>query len=108
MKSFFNRLWRAGIPNPTDQTERELMNTCAGRMVSVMTFIGMIGCLGMWVALFVLVMNRLSMQTLAGNVISNLTCIVFFGGLVLALFIGAMIGNFLRRSFWKWLVRRSR
>ena len=83
------------------------MNTCAGRMVSVMTFIAIIGCLGFWITLFLLVKDRLSTQTLSGNVVSNLTCVVFFGGLVLALFIGAMIGNFLRRAFWKWLVKRS-
>jgi hypothetical protein len=45
-------------------------------------------------------------QTLTGNVLTNMTCIVFFGGLLVALFVGALAGNFLRRTFWKMLVKR--
>ena len=106
MRNLFRRLKLFGKQNPTNQAEQELMNTCAGRMVSVMTFIVIIGCLGLWITLFLLVKDLLSTQTLSGNVVNNLTCVVFFGGLVLALFVGAMIGNFLRRAFWKWLVKR--
>jgi hypothetical protein len=106
MRSFFSRLWKSNIENPTSQAEQDLKNTCAGRIVSALTFIIVIGCLGVWIAIFLLVMDHLSMQTLPGKVLSNLNCIVFFGGLVLALFVGALAGNFLRRAFWKWLVRR--
>ena len=106
MRNLFRRLKLFGKQNPTNQAEQELMNTRAGRMVSVMTFIVIIGCLGLWITLFLLVKDRLSTQTLSGNVVNNLTCVVFFGGLVLALFVGAMIGNFIRRAFWKWLVKR--
>jgi fumarate reductase subunit D len=106
MSNSFRHLKVFGKQDPVNPAEQELMNTCAGRMVSVLTFIVIIGCLGFWITLFLLVKDSLSTQTLSGNVINNLTCIVFFGGLVLALFTGAMIGNFLRRAFWKWLVKR--
>ena len=104
--NLFRRLIGFGKQDPANQTEQELMKTCAGRLVSVMTYMVSLGCLGFWIAFFLVVKDRLSMQTLSGNVISNLTCIVFFVGLVLALFVGAMIGNFMRRAFWKWLVKR--
>jgi len=106
MNNIFRRLKVFSAQNPANLAEQELLSTCAGRMVSVMTFLVIIGCLGFWITLFLLVKDRLSAQTLSGNAVSDLTCIVFFGGLVLALFAGAMIGNFMRRTFWKWLVRR--
>ena len=45
------------------------------------------------------------LKTLTGDVLTNLTCIAFFGGLILAVFVGAMAGNFLRRAFWKLLIQ---
>ena len=108
MKNLSKRLWGSSIANGTNQAELDLQKTCAGRIVSALTFIIVIACLGMWIIIFLLVKDHLSMQTLSGNVLSNLTCIMFFGGLVLAFFVGTMAGNFLRRSFWKWLVRRRR
>jgi hypothetical protein len=107
MKSFFTRLWKSSIETPTNQKELDLKNTCAGRVVSALTLIVVIACLALWITGFLLVMRQLSVQTLSGTVLSNLNCITFFGGLVLAIFIGAMAGNFLRRAFWKWLVRRN-
>jgi fumarate reductase subunit D len=107
MRSKFKRIVIFGKENPTSQAEQELLNTCAGRMASVMTYFVLIVCLGVWITFFLLIKDYLSAQPLSNNVINNLTCIMFFGGLVLAFFVGAMIGNFVRRAFWKWLVRRS-
>jgi hypothetical protein len=62
--------------------------------------------LGMWITIFLLLKDVLFSHALSGNVFTNLTCFVFFGGLVVALFVGALAGNFLRRTFWKMLVKR--
>jgi len=78
MRNLFRRLKGFGKKDPTNQAEQEFMKTCAGRMVSVMTFIVILGYLGVWITFFLVVKDRLSAQTLSGNVISNLTCIVFF------------------------------
>jgi hypothetical protein len=82
------------------------LHTCAGRVVSALTFIVVVFCLGLWITVFILLNDHLFPQISSGNVLTDLTCIVFFGGLVVAVFIGALAGNFLRRAFWKLLVKR--
>jgi hypothetical protein len=108
MKKQVNKLWRSGKEIATSQADRALEHTCAGRVVSALAFIVVVFCLGLWISIFLLLRDQLFTQTLSGYVLTNLTCIVFFGGLVVALFVGAMVGNFLRRAFWKLLVKRSK
>lgn len=99
-------MWNSGKETAATRADRALEHSCAGRVVSALTFIVVVFCLGMWITAFILLKDQLFTKTLSGNVLTNLTCIVFFGGLVVALFIGAMAGNFLRRAFWKMLVKR--
>ena len=106
MKERLNRLWNYGKETAVRQADRALEHTCAGRVVSALTFIVVVLCLGLWITVFLLLKDHLFIQTLSGNVLTNLTCIVFFGGLVVALFVGALLGNFLRRAFWQMLVKR--
>jgi hypothetical protein len=106
MLEMLNRWWKSSKETATSQTNRALEHTCAGRVISALTFIIVLFCLGMWITGFLLLKDQLFAQTLSGNVFTNLTCIVFFGGLVVALFVGALAGNFLRRTFWKLLVKR--
>ena len=108
MKEWLNRLWKSGGETAASQADRALEHTCAGRVVSALSFIAIVFCLGLWISVFLLLKDRLFTQTLSGNVFTNLTCIVFFGGLVVTLFIGASAGNFLRRAFWRLLVKRFR
>ncbi|MCX6037314.1 MAG: hypothetical protein NTW99_05415 [Chloroflexi bacterium] len=63
-------------------------------------------CLGLWITVFLLLKDQLFTQTLSGNVLADLTCIMFFGGLVVGLFVGVLAGNFLGRAFYKMLVKR--
>jgi hypothetical protein len=106
MKEQLTRAWKSGSENAASQADRALAHTCAGRVVSALTFIMELFFLGLWITSFLLFYDRLFAQTLSRNVLTNLTCLVFFGGLVLACIIGAMAGNFLRRFFWKMLVKR--
>jgi hypothetical protein len=106
MKKRMNTLWKFGKETAASQADRALEHTCAGRVVSALTFIVVVFCLGLWITGFLLLKDKLFPQILSGNVLTNLTCIVFFGGLVVMLFVGALAGNFLRRAFWKLLVKR--
>jgi hypothetical protein len=106
MKKRMNTLWKFGKKTAASQADRALEHTCAGRVVSALTFIVVVFCLGLWITGFLLLKDKLFPQILSGNVLTNLTCIVFFGGLVVMLFVGALAGNFLRRAFWKLLVKR--
>jgi hypothetical protein len=106
MKSRLGKLWKSSKMTATTQADRALEHSCAGRVVSALAFIVVVFCLGLWITVFLLLKDNLFTQTISGNVFTDLTCIVFFGGLVLAVFIGAMAGNFLRRAFWKLLINR--
>ena len=106
MKKRLNRLWKSGKETAVSQADRALEHTCAGRVVSALTFIVVVFSLGLWITFFLLLKDELFTQTLSGNLFTNLTCVVFFGGLVVALFVGALAGNFLRRTFWKMLIKR--
>lgn len=106
MNKRLNNLWKSGMETAASQADRALEHTCAGRVVSALTFIVIVFCLGLWITAFILFNDRLLSDTFTGNVLTNVTCIVFFGGLVVSLFVGALAGNFLRRAFWKLLVKR--
>ncbi len=107
MKKPFIRLWKSGKTSLAGQIDPVLKRSCAGRIISTLRFIVFIICLGLWIAAFVLFQDRLSAQTVSGNILTNLKCLTFFGGLVIAIFIGALVGNLLQRAFWKWLTGRS-
>lgn len=106
MKKRLSSLQKSGKLTAAKHSYRALEHTCAGRVVNALTFISVVLCLGFWIALFLLFNDQMFLQTLSTNVLTNLTCIVFFGGLVVAVFIGALAGNFIRRTFWKLLVKR--
>ena len=108
MKDRFIRLWKSGKATINSQSDRVLERSCAGRIVSALTFIVIIICLALWITAFLLLKDRLFTETLTGNILTNLTCVTFFGGLVVAVFVGALAGNFLRRAFWKMLIRRRK
>jgi hypothetical protein len=108
MNARMNKLWKSCRKTAVSQADRALEHGCAGRVINTLTFIMVIVCLGLWITGFLLLRDSLFSQALSGNVFTNLTCVVFFGGLVVALFAGALAGNFLRRVFWKLLVKRYR
>jgi hypothetical protein len=108
MRKRFARLWKSSKQTVSSQTDRALEHSCAGRVVSALTFLVVIFCLGLWIAAFLLLRDRLFTETLSGNILTNLTCVTFFGGLGIAIIVGALAGNFLRRAFWKLLVNRAK
>jgi hypothetical protein len=108
MKKSFIRLWRSGTSTMDSQADPGLERSCAGRILNALNFIIVIACLGLWITIFLLIKDRLFTETLSGNILTNLTCLTFFGGLVISIFVGALAGNFLRRAFWKMFLRRRR
>jgi hypothetical protein len=107
MKERFLRLWKSGTTIDS-QNDPGLEHSCAGRILSALTLIVVVFCLALWITAFLLLKDRLFTQTLSGNILTDLTCLTFFGGLVIAIFVGAMAGNFLRRGFWKLVIGRRK
>jgi hypothetical protein len=108
MKNRFIQLWKSGKVVIRAENLPGMEHSCAGRILSSLTFIVIIFCLGLWITAFLLLKDRLFTTTLSGSISTNLTCLTFFGGLAIALFVGAMTGNFLRRFFWKRLTQRRK
>ena len=106
MKKSIRRLRRMGTSTMNGQIDQGLQHSCAGRILNALTFIIVIICLGLWITIFLLMKDRLFTQTLSGNILTNLTCFTFFGGLVIAIFVGALAGNSLRRAIWKMFIQR--
>ncbi|MGA2490895.1 MAG: hypothetical protein ABSF99_12070 [Anaerolineales bacterium] len=109
MEKRFIQLWKSGRSTFNIQNNPELERSCAGRLLRASTFIVIIVCLGLWITTFILLLqHHFFTERLSGNILNNLTCLTFFGGLVIAVFVGALAGNFLRRAFWKWLIQRRK
>ncbi len=71
-----------------------------GRLIGTLNFVVVIIFLGAWITGFIFLDQYLS-TTLSGNMLNNLICISFFGGLILAFLIAAVASSLLRRFFWK-------
>jgi hypothetical protein len=108
MNDWVSRIRRLGLGVGFSQPDWALKRSCAGRIVNALTFIVVIFCLGLWITTFLLLKDRLSTETISGNIFTNLTCISFFGGLAVAIFVGALAGNLLRQMFWRLLIRRKK
>ena len=93
--------WRSTF---TDRYYRELQKSWTGRAINAISFLTVIATLALWVTLFSLMRNSLAANQVAASVSTAVSCFAFFGGLVLAIFIGGWTGNLLRRIFWKILV----
>ena len=108
MQDPFVRFWRSTKAMIFGRNEPSLERSYGRRLLRAVTFITITLFLALWVTLFLLMKDRLFVETLSGNVLTNLTCVIFFGGLVIAIILGALAGNFLRRAFYKmWVRRRS-
>ena len=108
MKERIRRLWSSGKNTFASQADWTLERTCAGRIINTLTFLVVILCLGLWITAFLLLKDQLFAKTLTGSLLTDLTCLTFFGGLVIAILTGALVGNIVRRLFWKLLMTRAR
>jgi len=105
MKELINRLWNSGKGTLYDQNVQIVDRASAVRILNTLTFVVIIIFLGLWIIAFLLLEDNLFTKYVTGNLLTELSCLTFFGGLVISIFIGALVGNLLRRLFWKMLIR---
>jgi uncharacterized membrane protein len=87
----------------TKEEDKELQKSIIGRLVNTLPFLLTILILGGWSAGFY------ALQTSSpGEVSESLRCLTFFGGLVVAVLMGALIGTFLKRLVWKIILKQVR
>ena len=101
-----DRLHKLGVlaVNPVD---KNLKPSCLIRLISALNYLVVIACLALWITAFILLQESSAQRTLSIALFTNLSCITFFGGLVIALIVGALLGNLLRRTLWNLLSRST-
>lgn len=108
MKDLFIRLRNFGKETIGVQNVQGLDRSCSGRILNTLSFAIVVIFLGLWIFTFLIIKDELFAKTLTGNMLTDLSCLLFFGGLVLSIFIGALVGNLLQRGFWKKWVRKKK
>jgi hypothetical protein len=68
-------------------------HSCAGCILKALTFYIIIIFLGLWTTAFLLVKDHFFRAPLPGNTLMDLTCVTFFGDLLISIFVGALAGN---------------
>lgn len=104
MKNLFQRVVSWFRATFTDRYYRNLQRSWVGRAINTISFMMVIVMLALWVTLFTILRDDISAGAFPSATITAISCFAFFGGLLLAIFIGGWIGNALRRVFWKILV----
>lgn len=108
MKDLFIRLWKYLKGAIGNQIITPLNRTYTGRILNALKFSSIIFFLGLWIIAFLFLKDDLLTESLPNNLLTDLSCLSFFGGLVLAIIIGALAGNFLQRVFWKkWIQKKK-
>jgi hypothetical protein len=107
METRFKRWLDRSKREARSQADQALAHSCAGRVINTLRYLAILLCLGLWITAFVLLKDQLFSSELTGAILTNLTCLTFFGGLVAAVLIGALVGNFLHRQFWNILTRQK-
>ena len=103
------KLWTQFIKLFTAEwMDESLRRTFIGRATNIISFVMVILCVGIWVTVFSLWRDSRQASSIAPNTLSNLMCIGFFGGLILSVIVGGMVGNALRRILWKMLVKKKK
>jgi len=86
------------------QVDRTLQRSCIGRVVSLVMLLTMVACVSLWVGAAWLVNQAGLSDAVSGLPEPVLPC-AFFGGILLCIVIGGLVGNWLRRLVWRVILR---
>ncbi|MEZ0396407.1 MAG: hypothetical protein ABWK53_08285 [Anaerolineales bacterium] len=104
MKKFLRSL--SAIPN-LEQIDPRLQRSCLGRVANSLTFLFIVLALGLWLTFFVLYRDSLQGGPGESAPLDAAACLLFFGGLTLAMVVASLGGNLLRRALWRFLLRQG-
>lgn len=100
-------LGRLGKLTVAQQADRALRRSCIGRVVSWLTFIFVLTCLGSYLAI-TLVLYQSGLADMLPEASDTVLAVGFFVGLIGSIVAAGLIGNWLRRRIWRLLLRRRR
>jgi hypothetical protein len=98
-------LGRMSIANDAD---RVIQRSCIGRVVSLLTGIFIIGCIFLYAVLFYFLYRGGALQTSLAEHYMPYVAAGIFCTFILAIILAGLIGNALRRFFWRLLRQRMR
>lgn len=100
----------SGHGGRTDSRQAETAPARGGapETVRALTFISVMFFVVVWIVGFLLVQHDLAARAHPAGARLDLICLVFFGGLLLAICAGALTGNLLRRVLWRIRTRRGK
>lgn len=96
---------KKGIEVLSERSQGILERTFTGRLINMMKFMIIIIFLGFWIAWFLVIKDTLFNGKVRETIATDLTCITFFGGLVISIILGSIAGDIVRRFFWKLLIK---
>jgi hypothetical protein len=108
MRNLIHRMRKLGGIPDAEQLEPALRRTCLGRLAAISTFLVILLCLVAWVSVFLSLQGSNLQQSIPANILGQVMCMAFFGGLVFVAMVGGMLGNILRRILWRILTRKER
>ncbi len=85
------------------EADRALQRTCIGRIVSLLTLLFILACVVVY-GLFAYGLYRIGLAERLGSALA----VGLFIGLILAVGLAGLVGNWLRRQVWRLLLRRMR
>ena len=106
MKRIF-KLPESNLKALYEENQRLLERTFTGRLINALKFLIIAIFLILWITFFLFVKENLITGNPNENVFTNLTCITFFGGLVISLFLGSLSGDIVRRAIWKQIIKKK-
>ena len=107
----FDRLRRGlrqfGAEYAADRADDALRRSCIGRIVNMLAGLFIVGCLLIWILLYVLVSQTGLLGRFEGPV-ETVLGVAMCGTFVFAIVAAGLIGHGLRRLIWRRLLRRRR
>jgi len=108
MQNLIDRIRQLGAVKEAERLEPALRRTCLGRLAAMSTFLVIILCLVAWVIVFLSLQKSGAQQAIPANILTQVMCVAFFGGLVFVALVGGLLGNILRRILWRILTRKDK
>ncbi len=87
------------------EADRALQRSCIGRIVSMLTGLFIVLCIVLY-GLMIYVLTKTGLAQRLPQPISGALGLSIFAGFVVAIVLAGLIGNWLRRLFWRTLLRR--
>jgi hypothetical protein len=106
-KDIIERIRKLGAIQEAERIKPELRRTCLGRLAAMSSFLVILLCLVSWIIVLLAIQESDARQTIPANILPQVRCIAFFGGVAFVTLIGGLLGNILRRILWRILARKG-